>query len=164
MATNIVGRPAEADEMAEPTLDELDTRLIAALREDGRKSNVELARQLGVSEGTVRTRLARLRSDGTLQILAVADHRKLGLVVCVLFSIQTEVGKAGIVAERLAKFEELELVELVTGNYDVMAVGFFRSNDDLAEFLAKKLWKVGSIRKIDTAHVLRIVKLGGRLS
>ncbi len=150
--------------MAEHNLDELDTRLIAALREDGRKSNVELASQLGVSEGTVRTRLARLRSDGTLQILAVADHRKLGLVVCVLFSIQTEVGKAGTVAERLAKFEELELVELVTGNHDVVAVGFFRSNDDLAEFLAKKLWKVNGIRKIDTAHVLRIVKLGGRLS
>jgi len=145
-------------------MDELDRKLIGALRGDGRKSNVELARELGVSEGTVRTRLARLRADGTLRILAVTDHRKLGLVVPVLFSIQTEVGKAETVAERLTKFEELELVELVTGNYDVVAVGFYRSNDELAEFLSKKLWKVVGIRKIDTAHVLRIVKLGGRLS
>lgn len=145
-------------------MDELDHHLIAALREDGWKSNVELARQLKVSEGTVRTRLARLRSEGTLRILAVTDHRKLGLVVPVLFNIQTEVGQAEAVAERLAKFESLELVELVTGGYDVVAVGFYRSNDALAEFLSKRLWKVPGIRKIDTAHVLRIVKLGGRLS
>jgi Lrp/AsnC family transcriptional regulator for asnA, asnC and gidA len=145
-------------------MDELDQKLIEALRQDGRTTNVELARALGVSEGTVRTRLARLRADGTLRILAVTDHRKLGLVVCVLFSIQTEVGKAGTVADRLAKFEELELVELLTGSYDVVAVGFYRSNDELAKFLAQKLWKVPGIRKIDTAHVLRIVKLGGRLS
>ncbi|MBI4664245.1 MAG: Lrp/AsnC family transcriptional regulator [Verrucomicrobia bacterium] len=142
----------------------MDHHLIAALREDGWKSNVELARQLKVSEGTVRTRLARLRSEGTLRILAVTDHRKLGLVVPVLFNIQTEVGQAEAVAERLAKFESLELVELVTGGYDVVAVGFYRSNDALAEFLSKRLWKVPGIRKIDTAHVLRIVKLGGRLS
>lgn len=145
-------------------MDPLDEKLIAALRKDGRKSNVDLARELSVSEGTVRTRLARLRADGTLQILAVTDHRKLGLVVPVLFNIRTEVGKAEAVAKRLSKFDELELVELVTGNYDVVAVGFYRSNDELAEFLSKKLWKVAGIRKIDTAHVLRIVKLGGRLS
>ncbi|MBI1901963.1 MAG: Lrp/AsnC family transcriptional regulator [Planctomycetia bacterium] len=145
-------------------MDELDRKLVAALRGDGRRSNVDLARHLGVSEGTVRTRLGRLRNNGTLKILAVTDHRQLGLVVPVLFSIQTEVGKAEPVARRLTEFDELELVELVTGNYDVVAVGFYRSNDDLAEFLAKKLWKVKGIRKIDTAHVLRIVKLGGRLS
>lgn len=145
-------------------MDDLDQKLIAALREDGRVSNVELARKLKVSEGTVRSRLARLLSDGTLRVLAVTDHRKLGLVVPVLFNIQTEVGQAEGVAERLADFEALELVELVTGGYDVVAVGFFRSNDELAEFLSKKLWKVAGLRKIDTAHVLRIVKLGGRLS
>ena len=145
-------------------MDPLDEKLIAALRGDGRKSNVDLARELGVSEGTVRTRLARLRADGTLRILAVTDHRKVGLAVPVRFSIQTDVGKAEAVADRLTEFEEMELVELVTGNYDVGAVGFYHSNDELAEFLSKKLWKVPGIRRIVTAHMLRIVKLGGRLS
>lgn len=145
-------------------MDPLDEKLIAALRDDGRKSNVDLARELGVSEGTVRTRLARLRADGTLRILAVTDHRKLGLVVPVVFSIQTDVGKAEAVGQRLAKLQELELVELVTGTHDVIAVGFFRSNDELAEFLAASLWKIAGIRRIDTSHVLRILKLGGRLS
>lgn len=145
-------------------MDPLDEKLIARLRKDGRRSNVELARELAVSEGTVRTRLARLLADGTLRILAVTDHRKLGLVVPVVFSIQTEVGKAEAVGQRLAKLDKLELVELVTGTCDVLAVGFFRSNDELAEFLSRSLWKIPGIRRIDTAHVLRIVKLGGRLS
>ncbi len=35
-------------------IDDLDTKLITMLRQDGRRSNAEIARRLGVAEGTVR--------------------------------------------------------------------------------------------------------------
>src|SRR5262249_49532383 len=41
-------------------LDEIDLGLIEALAKDGRQSNREVGRQLGVSEGTIRSRLRRL--------------------------------------------------------------------------------------------------------
>ena len=41
-------------------MDDLDHRLIAALRADGRASLSELAKKLGVSRGTVQNRLDRL--------------------------------------------------------------------------------------------------------
>ena len=40
-------------------MDELDTKIIAMLQEDGRASNAGIARRVGVSEGTVRRRLKR---------------------------------------------------------------------------------------------------------
>ena len=43
-------------------MDELDRRIIELLQQDGRASNAKMARELGVSEGTVRRRLARLLS------------------------------------------------------------------------------------------------------
>jgi len=47
-------------------LDDLDRRLLAALRANGRESVAELARRLGVTRATVNARMDRLVSSGTI--------------------------------------------------------------------------------------------------
>jgi DNA-binding Lrp family transcriptional regulator len=47
-------------------MDDLDHRLIAALRADGRASLSKLAQMLGVSRGTVQNRLDRLIDSGVI--------------------------------------------------------------------------------------------------
>jgi hypothetical protein len=51
-------------------MDQIDGQIIDLLRENGRRSNVEMARVLGISEGTVRKRIERLLSSGVLESLA----------------------------------------------------------------------------------------------
>lgn len=48
------------------TLDEMDRRLIALLRENARLPSAVLARRLGVSRGTVQNRLDRLTESGVI--------------------------------------------------------------------------------------------------
>src|SRR4051794_41877802 len=48
------------------TIDELDARLIATLRENPRVGLLEVARQLGVARGTVQARLAKLEARGVI--------------------------------------------------------------------------------------------------
>lgn len=47
-------------------MDDLDQKLIAELRRDGRASVMTLADRLGVSRATVRVRLARLQQQGEI--------------------------------------------------------------------------------------------------
>lgn len=47
-------------------MDDLDHRLIAALRHDARAAVATLAQQLGVSRGTVTNRIAKLERDGVI--------------------------------------------------------------------------------------------------
>lgn len=47
-------------------MDDLDNRLVAALRRDGRASLSDLADHLGVTRTTVRSRLARLIASGEI--------------------------------------------------------------------------------------------------
>jgi DNA-binding Lrp family transcriptional regulator len=47
-------------------MDDLDTRLIAALRRNGRAGISDLAAELDVSRNTVRARMARLESRGDI--------------------------------------------------------------------------------------------------
>src|ERR671921_1611343 len=47
-------------------IDELDARLITALREQPRVGLLEIARRLGVARGTVQARLAKLEARGVV--------------------------------------------------------------------------------------------------
>src|SRR4051794_41841419 len=66
-------------------VDELDHRIVDALVQDGRRPFVRIAADLGVSEASVRQRVARLTADGVMQIMAVTKPLKLGVEgVCLL--------------------------------------------------------------------------------
>ena len=53
--------------------DDLNQRIIRLLQDDGRAAYDVIAHKLGVSGGTVRNRVARMREAGMLRILAVVD-------------------------------------------------------------------------------------------
>ena len=50
-------------------LDELYNAIVDKLQQDGRRSFRAIARSVGVSEGTVRTRVRRIEDAGALRIL-----------------------------------------------------------------------------------------------
>ena len=61
--------------------DKLDWQIIELLRKDGRMSNSEIARQLKIAEGTVRTRVKRLCKAGVFRVVGqinpefLTDHQ-----------------------------------------------------------------------------------------
>ncbi len=59
-------------------LDPVDCQMIQLLQKDGRISNTEIAKNIGISEATVRTRLNRLIEQEYIQIVAVGNPIKLG--------------------------------------------------------------------------------------
>ena len=59
-------------------MDQLDRRIINLLQMDGRASNAALARELEVSEGTIRRRVRRLIQEGLIRITAVPNIEKPG--------------------------------------------------------------------------------------
>ena len=70
-------------------MDELDLRIIGSLQKDGRTSNSDLARELGVSEGTIRRRLWRLVQRDVIRITAVPNIEKMGYAATALVGVQT---------------------------------------------------------------------------
>ena len=63
-------------------MDKLDRKILRALQEDGRKKNVDLAREFGVAPSTMLERVNRLESRGQLRgYRAIVDPKALGLLV-----------------------------------------------------------------------------------
>jgi DNA-binding Lrp family transcriptional regulator len=102
-------------------LDTNDRMLIDCLIADGRQSNREVARQLSISEGTVRARLRRMEQAGLLRIKARSDPSLTGEVDTWSFiGIQAEPGAARRIANVLAEAPEIVTVTMVAGIYDLI--------------------------------------------
>jgi len=139
-------------------LDAVDREIIALLQNDGRAPNVEIARVLGLAEGTVRKRLEKLLADGIIRIMAVTDPATLGLPAAIFIGIQTDLAQIGEIAQELAAIPEVHSVNIVTGTYDVMIEAVLPSGEHLLSFLIDKVAPIPGVKRTETSHVLQVVK------
>jgi Lrp/AsnC family transcriptional regulator for asnA, asnC and gidA len=139
-------------------IDDLDAKIITILRPDGRRSNVEIARQLGVAEGTVRKRIERLVREQIIQIGAWADPLKVGYSDYINLELRVRLRDIESIAQRLAKLPEIFFLGLCTGRSGIFAAGCFRSNDHFHEFMTKHLARIPGILGISASSITRIVK------
>jgi Lrp/AsnC family transcriptional regulator, regulator for asnA, asnC and gidA len=142
------------------SFDQIDRRLISALKLDGRMSYAELANRLGVSEGTARNRLSRLVESGSVKILPIVDQTKVGYRLNVWIGIRCVPGALRQVADELAGLHAVRYVGACTGHYDVICEAIFLSQVEMLRFLESELPQVGGIVAIETSTVLEISKLG----
>jgi Lrp/AsnC family transcriptional regulator for asnA, asnC and gidA len=141
-----------------PQLDDLDLDIVRALQQDGRRSNVDIARDLGVAESTVRKRLDRLLQDRVINIVAVPRLESVGLPVHTMIFLQVELSSADRTVNRLASLPQVRSVTYTTGEYDLVIDAVFANNDALLRFLATQVAPLDSVVKTTTVHVLQDVK------
>lgn len=102
-------------------MDELDQRLIAALRRDGRASLSELAIDLGVTRTTVRARLARLVQSGEIAgftVLTRADVHPSPVRGLMMLGIEGR--GTDRIMQRLAGMPEVTAFHTTNGTWDLI--------------------------------------------
>jgi len=119
-------------------MDDLDQRLMAELRRDGRASVQHLADRLGVSRATVRARMARLHQEGEiLGFTAVtrgdlADAPVRGLM---LIGIEGRGGER--IMARLSGMAQVTAVHSTNGRWDLVVEISAQSLPELDEVLRR---------------------------
>jgi Lrp/AsnC family transcriptional regulator, regulator for asnA, asnC and gidA len=141
-----------------PGLDLLDQQIIAELRRDGRLTNTEIARRLGVSEATIRSRFRRLTSAGIIRVAAAVNLTRLGYNVHVIIGVKCDVDRIPHVMCGLADVREVRMVSAVGGRWELLVTASFRSKEDLLSFLTDRLGGMPGVHKAEALHVLREVK------
>ena len=139
-------------------LDVLDLEIIALLQENGRRSNTDIARQLRMNEATIRKRIDRLLDDKTIRISAWTDPLRLGYKTYANIEILVHPPFLEEAAASIAQFPEIFFLGICTGNFDILAVGLFHSNEHMYDFLSGRLAKVRGIDRASTSHIIRTIK------
>ncbi len=139
-------------------LDSLDRKIVAFLQDDGRMPFREIARRLGVSEGTVRRRYNRMVEGGLLEVVATGDPMKFGIAVDAVTLIKTRPGEAEAVAKALTQLDEVRYVGLGIGSADVVIESLHPSIDELYRFLSQAIPAIEGITAHETIQIVRIFK------
>ncbi|MGB5985375.1 MAG: Lrp/AsnC family transcriptional regulator [Desulfobacterales bacterium] len=139
-------------------LDRIDRRIIALLQQDGRIANTEIAKQVGVSEATVRTRVNRLIQEEFVQIVAVSNPIKLGFGIVGTLRIKVDISKMEHVTRELEKLKPLWFIVNTTGGADIVTEFIAKSLDDLNELIFNQINKINGIQGTETNIFLKYVK------
>ncbi len=142
--------------------------LIRLLRQNSAIPRADLARQLGQSEAEVVAKIAKLESDGTiLGYQAVINREKYDAdaVTAVIEVRVTPEREGGFdrIANRIAGFEEVESVYLMSGGYDLLVIVDGRSLLEVASFVADKLSTIEAVQSCATRFRLKTYKENGLL-
>lgn len=136
-------------------LDGLDRRILKLLRPDARRSFASIAREIGVSEPTVRNRVDRLVKKGAILPWTGVNPAVIGLPVDAMVGIRVNRGYGKGVGERLAKMKNVSYVGYTTGSFDILIEVHLQDNEALYRFLSEDLDEIEGIAYTDTWHILR---------
>jgi Lrp/AsnC family transcriptional regulator for asnA, asnC and gidA len=144
--------------MGAAEMDRTDRRLLELLSSDGRRANVDMARLLGISEGTVRKRIDRLLASGLLRVVGVVEPPVAGFGTRAWIGLTVELARVDDVAQQLCALPEVLSVESVMGGYDIVLEAAFESDEQLMSFLRERVAVMPGVVASKTCHVARVFK------
>ncbi|MFM1651112.1 Lrp/AsnC family transcriptional regulator [Brevibacillus sp. B_LB10_24] len=139
-------------------LDDLDYQIVCFLQENARIPFTQIAKELGVTEKTVRMRVQQMQDDGVLSLVGVVNPIKAGIRVETIILIAVDENRLDEVVAELQVLHEVRLVVLISGEYHLMIQVFTRDYDEFAEFMMKKLNKIEGISKTNVIMELKVLK------
>jgi Lrp/AsnC family transcriptional regulator for asnA, asnC and gidA len=139
-------------------LDDVDREIIRLLQRDGRMSNTEIGRVVGLTEATIRKRIGRLLEEDLVSIVAVPTPLAVGLTLSAVIGVSVELGKLHDVADQLVDLPEVRYVGLSTGRYDVIIEAFFSDHEHLLTFVSNKLGSFDGVTGVESSLILKVAK------
>ena len=139
-------------------MDQLDRKIIQILQSNGRASNARIARDVDVSEGTVRRRLKALVQQGSIKIIALPDPEVLGYDTEALVGIQVDPDKIDEVAVLLVELKESSWVSVTTGSFDIFCWVTLPSSEELGNFHKAVVGTIPGVRRTETFVSLSVRK------
>ena len=144
-------------------LNETDMKILQILLEDARFSSRQIAKKVGVSVGTVLSRIKKMEEDGLIKGYSVImNHEKLGYELTVVMEVTVSKGRLIEMENEIAKITNVCSVYDVTGLTDAFIIAKFKSREELGHF-TKRLLGLPYIERTNTHVVLTTVKEDFRL-
>ncbi len=135
--------------------DATDWKIIKILQQ-GYVPNNAIARQLNISEGTVRGRLKKLRDANILQVKALINPEVLENQLLALVALRvTESRLLDQKAEEVSRLQDVLSVSITSGRYDLIAEVLVDSNRGLVRFLTEQLSTVEGVLSSESFLMLK---------
>ena len=143
--------------MRTQALDKTDIAIIGHLQADGRRAFTSIAKDIGISEASVRQRVSRLLRTNVIQIVAVSSPLDLGLMWAQVH-LRVKGDRIQAVAEAVAELPQVDYVSICAGDIDVIVGVVAHDRDELFKVLVDDIRTIPGIDQADVVLNLKILK------
>jgi len=144
------------------TLDKIDRRLLAELQAEGRVTNVDLARRVGLTAPPCLRRVRALEEEGVIRgYHADLDASKLGFAITVfaMVSLRSQAEEdLKAFEDHIAKLDEVRECHMLNGEIDFILKIVSRDLQSFQEFLTSKLTPAPNVASVKTSLTIRTSK------
>jgi Lrp/AsnC family leucine-responsive transcriptional regulator len=153
--------------MPSEPLDDLDTKIIAALQKNGRLTNVELAERIGLSPSPCLRRVKRLERDGYIGAYrAVLDRNRVGLGFTVFVGVRLEAhanDRAATFEDSVLEMREVIGCHMVSGTVDYLLEVVVPDLAHYQKFLVDRLLALPIVREVQSSIAINTLKASAPL-
>ena len=133
-------------------------KILNILEKNSRIPFVKIAKKLGVTDTAIRKRVEKMEERGVIRSYTLeVDPRKLGFQVNALIGIDTEPEYYISMIEKLKRLEKVRNLYSSTGDHMIMMKCWFKTSEELTEFI-KKLESTQGVTRVCPAIILERVK------
>lgn len=142
--------------------DPMNRKIIAKLQDDGRASYMQISRELGTSEATVRARVNQMTKARVLRVVGVPDPVALGYEGYALVAMKLAVSaKPRDVSERFEKQDEVTYILFGTGRHDLVIEIICGTHREMREFIFTHCYGHDDIAEVEPIMALALNKYLG---
>lgn len=124
----------------------MDLKIIRSLSGNARKPFKTIAKEIDVSDATVRKRVKRMLEDGVIkQFNLLLDYHKLGRIIKAFIGLQINPQRLKPIVEHLKGNPDIQVLYRTTGNVNLFLEVIFRDMEELNDFLETELSVEGII-------------------
>jgi Lrp/AsnC family transcriptional regulator for asnA, asnC and gidA len=139
-------------------IDKTNLAIIKHLR-NGRKSYQKIARDLAVSENTVRARVQKLIEEGILDINGVINPESIDGHRVVIVGVKLQSMDLVNKGKEFSKLRGVVSVSVVTGRFDLILIVLLKSGFGLLEFYTEEVSRIKEVQSVETFVVYKSYNL-----
>ena len=140
-------------------LDDIDSKVISMLQEDGRQSYNDIAKAVGRTEVTIRRRVKRLKDEGYIKrFTVVLDPMKIGKRIRAIIRVKTAIKETTLISKKLRTFKEVDEAYFLDGACGLIMTITVDDLTELRTFLEKRLGGIQGVSDAETCIILEEIK------
>ena len=140
-------------------LDYVNYKIIDVLSKNSSLPFVELAKQIGISDATVHTRVKKMISTGIIKKFSVIiDNNLVGYNHLAFIMVKLENGKTDQAVAILEEIEQILEIHEIYDKFDLLVKIRSKSLENMRDIIVNKILSITEVKEIELMTVLKTRK------
>jgi len=140
-------------------LDYINCRILDVLSKNSALPFVELAKQIGISDATIHTRVRKLLTLGIIKKFTICvDNDLLGYDHLAFINLKIEKGRTEETTTNLMEIDEILEIHEIYDKFDLLIKIRSKNLDNLRDIIVNKILSINYVKETELMTVLRTRK------